>query len=195
MDSRILLALFLISCTNSDRFDYDSSKPEPRFDIFYDAFEYQNEPYIYANVYIGEDSEYYYYYWIIDGEYFYGRYVEKKVSYGKHFIEFVLLDLFGDTLSESGVLYVDEPLKITLLSPVEKYEAAKTDTIVFQYKMSGVDTWEKEPETIVYISADGKRWRPLRGNILVPPLNDSVYYWMIRADTAFSEIRSLCIKN
>jgi len=198
MDSKILLALFLISCSNSDRFNYDS-KPEPRFDIFYDVFEYQNEPHMYANVHIDDESEYFYYYWLIDGERFYGKYVEKKVSYGEHILEFVLIDAFGDTLSESGAIYVDEPLKITMLSPIEKYEAAKTDTIVFQYRITGIDTWEEEPETIVYISTDEKRWRPLRNNFLPPPLNSQAYYWRIvsfnEQDTAFSEIRSVWIKN
>jgi hypothetical protein len=200
---KAIAALLLISCSDSDKFT-EGSKPKLEFDIFYDIYRYRNEPYIYAkaNLSVKDDSEYFYYYWIMDGERFYSQYVDKKISYGEHFLEFVLIDCFSDTLSESKVVRINEPLRIFLLSPVESYEAAKIDTIVFQYKISGIDTWEEEPETVVYISADStdeKRWRPLKGNFLAPPLNGQVYYWKIKAfteqDTVFSEVRSLCIKN
>jgi len=197
MDSRILLALFLISCSDSDRFN-DSVKSE--LDIICWIDMYQNEPYIYAYPYLSQEGNVEYdYYWEIDGERIYSQYIERKVSYGKHFLKFVLVDRFGDTLSDSGFVYVDEPLKINLLSPVEEYNAAKTDPIVFQYKISGIDTWEEEPESIVYISADEENWIPLRNNFLRPPLNEPVYYWKVKAfneeDTVYSEIRKLWIKD
>jgi len=196
---RAVVALFLISCSDVDKYN-DNGKPDLAIDVFYDVFEYRNEPYIYAYAYLlqKDDSEYYYY-WALDGERFYNQYMEKKVSYGEHFLEFVLLDNFGDTLSESGFIRVNEPLKVTMLSPVESYEAAKTDTIAFQYKISGIDTWEEEPETLVYISTDENKWIPMIGNFLPPPFNERVYYWRVKAfteqDTVFSEVRSVCIKN
>jgi len=192
--SLTIIALFLASCSDGDRFNYNS-KQELELDFFSEIY-YRNEPYIRAYPYLlEEEGEEYSCYWAIDGERFYGQYLDRKISYGEHVLEFVLMDGFGDTLSVSGVIRVNEPLKIALLSPVEKYEAAKTDTIVFQYKISGIDTWEKEPRAAVYISVDKNEWIPLRSNLLAPPLNDSVYYWRIRADTVFSEIRSVWIKN
>jgi len=199
----IAAALFLISCSDDDKFDDSKSKIE--FNIFYESFKYRNKPYIYAYANVlprdGEDK-YYYCYWIIDGEHFYNREVEKEVSYGEHFLKFVLVDSFGDTLSESGVLRINEPLNITLLSPVKGYEAAKTDTVKFQYKISGIDKWEENPQIIVYISADEEVWengKQIQDNFLMPPLNEQVYYWGVKAftkqDTAFSEIRSVWIKN
>jgi len=198
-----MAALFLISCSDGDKFA--DGKPKIEFNIFYESFKYRNKPYIYAyaNV-LPKDGEekYYYYYWMIDGERFYSRIVEKNVSYGEHFLKFVLIDSFGDTLSESGVIRINEPLKITLLSPVEEYKAAKTDTIEFQCKISGIDEWEENPQIIVYISTDEEVWengKHIQDNFLIPPLNEQVYYWGIKAfteqDTAFSEIRSVWIKN
>jgi len=196
---KALVALFLISCSDSDRFN-DSIKSELELEILCEMYMYQNEPYIHAYPYLSQKgSAEYDYYWEIDGERIYSQSFERKVSYGEHFLKFVLMDKFGDTLSDSGFIYVDEPLKITLLSPVEEYNAAKTDTIVFQYKISGIDTWEEEPETIVYVSVDENIWRPLRNNFLPPPQNREVYYWRVVAfneqDTAYSEIRSVWIKD
>jgi len=196
------LLLLLISCSESDKFN-DSLKPELELEIICEIYMYQNEPYIHAYPYLSQKGNAEYdYYWILDGERIYSQYLEKKVSYGAHFLKFVLIDRFGDTLSDSGFVYVDEPLKITLLSPVEEYNAAKTDTIVFQYKISGVDTWEEKPKTVVYVSTDStdeENWKPLRNNFLRPPLNEQVYYWKVKAfneqDTAYSEIRSVWIKD
>jgi hypothetical protein len=199
-----LILPLLISCSDSDKFNI-SSKHEIELNIFYEQFKYQDEPYIYARANLSPigNADYYYYYWIIDGERVSNSYnsfdMQKKVSYGEHFLKFVLIDSFNDTLSESDIVRVDEPLKITLLSPIEKYKAEKTDAILFQYKISGVDTWEREPKTVVYISVDEEKWRPLEDNFLAPPLNEQVYYWRIKAfteqDTAFSEIRSVWIKD
>jgi hypothetical protein len=203
-----LIFSLLISCSNSDKFN-SSNKPVPEFEWYI----YDNKSYLHAEVYLPlkDDTEYYRYYWIIDEEHFCDgcKYMQKKVSYGEHFLKFVLIDYFGDTLSKDTVVRINEPLKITLLSPIDDYEALKTDSIVFQYKISGVDTWEKEPEIIVYISTDenvskDKKlfWEnavPRENKFLEPPLNELVYYWGIKAfteqDSAFSEIRKVCIKN
>ena len=191
-------ALFLISCSD-DKFDANS-EPELKFDIFCEEVKYWNVPYIhaFADISVRDDAEYYYYYWIIDGERFYRLDEEKKTSYGEHLLEFVLIDRFGDTLGESCVVRINEPLKVNLLSPIEKYEAAKTDAIVFQYKISGIDTWEENLQTETYISTDKKVWKQIDG-LLMPPLTEKVYYWRVKAfteqDTTFSEIRSVWIKD
>jgi len=200
----LAMAVFLITCSDSDKFNVNS-KSEIEIDIFYNVYNrHRHEPYIYAyaNILPIGDEEYYYYYWVIDGERFFSQELEKKISYGEHFLGFVLIDNFGDTLSEGGYIRVDEPLKIALLSPVENYEAAKNDTIKFQYRISGVDKWEEDPQIIVYISKDEEVWengKPIQDIFLMPPLNEQVYYWGIKAfneqDTTFSEIRSLWIKN
>jgi len=205
----LAMAASLISCSDSDKFDADS-KSEIEFEVFYRISKCQNKPCIYAYADIlprGGEEIYYYYYWLIDGERLY-RYDNKdmkqeNISYGEHFLEFVLIDgFFGDTLSDSGIIQVDEPLEITLLSPIEGYGMAKTDTIVFQYKISGIDTWEENPQTVVYVSTDEDVWengKPIKDNFLRPPLNERVYYWGVKAfteqDSTFSEIRSLWIKN
>jgi hypothetical protein len=160
----------------------------------------RNEPYIHARAYLSlKDEAVGYWYWIIDEKRIYNFEIDEKVSYGEYSLKFVLIDSFGDSISDGCDVRVNEPLKVTLLSPVEEYEAAKIDSIVFQYKISGIDTWEKEPETVVYISIDEKEWIPLKDNFLTPPLNEQVYYWRIEAfteqDTALSEIRSVWIKN
>jgi len=205
-----MVALLLISCSDNDKFDANS-KSKIEFEVFYRISKCQSKPCIYAYADISpEDSEgiYYYYYWLIDGERLY-RHDNKdmrreSISYGEHFLEFVLMDsFFGDTLSDGGVIQVDESLEITLLSPIEEYRAAKTDTIVFQYKISGIDTWEENPQTVVYVSTDKDVWengKPIKDNFLLPPLNERVYYWGVKAitkqDTTKSkEIRSVWIKN
>jgi len=175
-----IAALFLISCSENDKFNADSA-PKLEFAITYDVR--YREPYIYARANIPKDyAEYYYCYWMIDEERFNNQSAQKKVSYGEHILKFTLLDLFGDTLNKSDTIRVNEPLKITLLSPIDEYEASITDTIIYKYKVSGVDTWEKL-DTLV--------------NILW--LNDSVYSWKVKAfteqETVTSEIRSVCIKK
>jgi len=200
-----LAMAFLISCSDSDKFDANG-KYKIEFDIFYQTYEHRNKPRIYAYANItprGGEDYYYYYYWKMDGKQLcYNCDFDEEVSYGEHFLEFILIDRFGDTLSDGGVIRVDEPLKITLLSPVEEYRAAKTDTIKFQYKISGIDTWEENPQTFVYISTDKDVWengKPMQDNFLLPPLNERVYYWGVMAitkqDTTFSEIRSKEIRS
>jgi len=202
-----VIAAFLISCSNSDKFDINN-KPKIEFNIFYQSYKVGNKPHIYAYADITPRDGEYYYYWVIDGKQYCYNYdldyncYSENITYGEHILEFVLIDSFGDALSEYGIIRINEPLKITLLSPVELYEAAKTDTIKFQYKISGIDTWEEFPQVIVYISKDKEVWengKQIQDNFLVPQLNEQVYYWGVKAfterDSAFSEIRSVWIKK
>jgi len=198
-----IAVLFLISCSN--KFNDNNEHELELLGIVCG----QSGSYIYAlaNISSIDDAKYYYSYWIIDGEFVSSSYnnleVRKKVSYGEHFLKFVLIDNFGDTLSESCYdIRVNEPLKITLLSPVEKYEAAKTDTIAFQYKISGIDVWEENPQITIYISTiKDSLWKEgkiIENNFWIPT-KEQTYYWGIKAfteqDSTFSEIRSICIKK
>jgi len=198
-----IAAIFLISCSDNNRFDANS-KPKlellgivcGKSGLYIDA---------YANISIINDGKYYYSYWIIDGETISNSYnnsdVRKTASYGEHFLKFVLIDNFEDILSDTCSVRINEPLKVTLLSPVEKYKAEKTDTIKFQYKISGIDTWEENPQIAVYISKDKEVWKNGKqiDSLLLPPFTEETYYWGIKTfteqDTAYSEIRSVWIKK
>jgi len=143
------------------------------------------------------------YLWIIDEDTIPSGENSYNVSYGEHFVKLVMVDTFGDSISESAYIRMDEPLKITLLSPVENYEASRTDRLVFQYRVSGIDIWERNVwKDSVYVSTDENVWeegKALETNFLRPPLNKQVYYWGVKVsnqDTAFySEIRSVWIKD
>jgi len=149
------------------------------------------------------------YVWIIDGDTI-PSYSEKpyNLSYGEHFAKLILVDTFGDSISDSAYIYIDEPLRIIMLSPVDEYEARRNDTLVFQYHISGIDTWEVWKDT-VYVSTDENvlkndtlLWtegKALENKILKPPLNGQAYYWGVklskRNTVIYSRIRKVCIKT
>jgi hypothetical protein len=149
------------------------------------------------------------YFWIIDEDTIPSFDSSYVLSYGEHFVKLILVDVFGDSTSESAYIQIDEPLKITLLSPVEDYQAPKNAQLVFQYRISGIDTWEAPLEDTVYISTDEnvlendtllwEEGKALESKFLKPPLNERVYYWGVKVsnqDTAFySRVRSVWIKN
>jgi len=149
------------------------------------------------------------YLWIIDSDTIPSSEKSFKARYGRHFVKLVLVDVFGDSISESAYLRIDEPLGIAMFSPVDGYEASKNDTLVFQYRISGIDEWESTLADTVYISTDENvlendslLWADgtaLENKFLKPPLKERVYYWGIKVanqDTAYySRIRSVWIKN
>jgi len=144
------------------------------------------------------------YLWIIDEDTIHSGDSFYNVNYGEHFVKLILVDTFGDSLSESTYLRIDEPLKITLLSPVHEYEAAKKDIIEFQYHISGIDTWEEGMwKDTVYVSTDTtllwEEGNALKNIFFKPPSIQRDYYWGVKIskqDTAFySRIRKICIKD
>jgi len=149
------------------------------------------------------------YLWIVDNDTIHSSDEFNKVTYGEHFVKLVLVDAFGDSISESRYIQIDEPLRITMFSPVDYYEAQRNETLVFEYRISGIDTWEAALEDTVYISTDENvlendtlLWtegKALENKVLKPPLNAQDYYWGVKVsnqDTAFySEIRRVCIRN
>ncbi|MDR2553838.1 MAG: hypothetical protein LBC64_00280 [Fibromonadaceae bacterium] len=148
------------------------------------------------------------YLWIVDKDTIHSSDEFNKVTFGEHFVKLVFVDVFGDSISESARLRIDEPLKVTMLSPVDGYEAQRSETLVFEYRISGIDTWETWEDT-VYVSSDAKvledetlLWiegKALENKTLKPPLNKQAYYWGVKLsnqDTAFySEIRSVWVRN
>jgi len=147
------------------------------------------------------------YLWIIDNDTIPSFENPYDINYGKHFVKLVLVDAFGDSISDSTYI---QRFKITLLSPVDKYEASKKDMIEFQYYINGIDTWEEGTwEETVYVSTDEnvlendtllwKEGKALEDKFFKPPLNKQTYYWGVKAYnqyiTFYSEIRSIWIKD
>jgi len=202
----VIAALFLISCSDGDKFDASGKRKLELRGIICE--QYGSNIYTSANVLpIDKEGYYYYCYWTIDGERVSSNNypddncleMKKEASYGEHFLKFILIDSFEDTLSDTCSIRIPEPLKITLLSPVDGYKAEKTDTIKFQYKISGIDTWEENPQTKVYISTDKEVWEPI-DSLLTPPFTKDVYYWKVKAfteqdTTEREEFRSIWIKK
>ncbi|HSQ42472.1 MAG TPA: hypothetical protein VLM37_09355 [Fibrobacteraceae bacterium] len=68
-----------------------------------------------------------------------------------HWVEFT-----GDTLRDTLLLYVNEPLGITLHSPQNNLLNVKTDegdTLLFNWTFTGLDDWEA-PQTTLYVYND-----------------------------------------
>jgi len=113
------------------------------------------------------------YIWIIDND----------EIYGEHFVKLILVDVFGDSISYSTSIRVDEPLRITLLSPIDDYEASKTEDIKYQYHISGIDKWEEGDWRYTIDTVDE---------------TEQFYDWRVKVfnqDTIYSEIRRVWIKD
>jgi len=129
------------------------------------------------------------YLWIVDDDTIPSSEESYKVNYGEHFVKLVLVDIFGDSISYDDSLQIDEPIKITLLSPVDNYEALKTEKIKFQYHISGT-AWE-----------EGK-WEDTVDIVCVPANNKLACDWRVKLynqdedDTIYSqERRKVWIEN
>jgi hypothetical protein len=137
-------------------------------------------------------------FWVINNDPIRSTKNPHRVGYGEHFVKLVLIDFYGDTISDSLSIRMNEPLRIELLSPINGFsDFSKEDTLKFRYKVSGVDKWE-QMQSFLYVSTDkDSLWeeKNIRDSVL-PPLAD-IYYWGVKAwteqETADSEIR--CIGN
>jgi hypothetical protein len=139
------------------------------------------------------------YRWIINDEILPSLENSYDAGYGEHLAKLVLIDIFGDSLSYSTYIQVNKPLKVELLSPICDFsDFLDADSIVFQYKISGVDRWE-EVQTSVYFSSDSTSlWEEkniLPSNVLKPPFDKLEYFWGVIAYTEqesdTSEIRCI----
>jgi hypothetical protein len=224
----LFAAFFLVfSCSDSDKFSGESNQQIRIEGLLYES--YESEIHLYGNCFSGncstsvncfkiiDDKCCLYskdlnachisdYLWVIDNDTilssespFY------DVGYGEHHVKLILVDAFGDSINYSESIKINEPLGVTLLSPVENYEASKNNKLVFQYRVRGIDTWEDT----VYVSADKSvlanedlLWEKgvaLENKFLEPPLKEQVYCWGVKVSTQnttfHSRIRRVWIKN
>jgi len=215
-------AFFLIlSCSDSDKFNFDKKQQIRIEGLLYEP--YESEIHLYGNCFSGNCATSVNCFWIIDGKCcLHSKNLDAchisdylwvidndtihssespfyDAGYGEHLVKLILVDAFGDSISYSESIKIDEPLGVTLLSPVENYGTTKNNKLVFQYSISGVDKWEDT----VYISTDKDLfWEnstALENKFLEPPLKEQVYYWRVKVsaqDTTFSsEIRTVWIRN
>ena len=200
----IALTLLMLSCSNSDKFSSEKNHVIQLKGI--SATSRANELYLYEDLRLVNseysvpfhlDSARYYlndYFWIIGGDTIRSNRNPHRTGYGEHSVKLVLIDVYGDTLSDSISVRLNEPLRIDLLSPIDGFsDFSKTDSLEFRYKIGGVDGWEHD-SSAVYVSTDeNSLWKEeniLQDNILKPPLDD-IYFWGVKAfteqDTVFSK--------
>jgi len=85
-------------------------------------------------------------YWIVEGDTLSGS--KLSGSFDKaaiDTIQFHAIDLLGDTLRDTLILYVNTPLKITAVSPLDNQldlPLSTTNALDFHWTLSGVDSWE-----------------------------------------------------
>jgi len=199
------LTLLMLSCSESDKFSSEKSHVIQLNGIHHtlngsDLFLYADLRLDSAQIPLDSAAKYYLndYFWIINNIISRSNRNAHKVGYGEHFVKLVLIDTYGDILSDSITVIINEPLKIELLSPIEKFSNfAKTDSLEFRYKISGIDSWE-QASSLLYVSTDkNSLWEEeniLQSNILRPPLTD-IYFWGVKAfteqDSAVSNIRCI----
>jgi hypothetical protein len=127
-------AALLLACSNSNEFH-----EKKHMEVFIE-FDYQvvgGILYLYEYLYAEGDIQLQNFFWVIDSDTIFGEYRPRKISYGEHFIQLSLIDIWGDTISYSETIPVKEPLSITLLSPVNGYsEFSVGDTVIFEYKVN-----------------------------------------------------------
>jgi len=170
-----IAAMAVISCSNSDTFRDENLR----------AIKIDGVSCINANI-SPSLADIYYYFWIINGDTIHD--VSPKTGFGEHSVKLVLIDAFGDSVSDSISCRINEPLKIELLAPIDGFSGlsiADLPEFQFQYRISGVDSWE-EVVSNVYISTDkDSLWK--EENIFKPSLIESMheaeYYWGVKAFT------------
>jgi hypothetical protein len=153
----IFAAMLVLACSDGDKFS-----EEKHDGIFIDDIScrvYGDTLYLYEYIYMELEGnerdvslrqlEGYLqnFFWVIDSDTIGDYWPRRKISYGEHFIQLSLIDIWGDTLSYSKTILIKEPLNITLLSPVNGYlEFSIGDTIMFDYKIN-----DEEIEHAVYV--------------------------------------------
>jgi hypothetical protein len=190
-------AALLLACSNSYEF-----REGKRNEIFIE-FDYQvvgEILYLYEYLYSEDDIQLQDFFWVIDSDTIFGNYRPRKVSYGEHFIQLSLIDIWGDTLSYSETIHVKEPLSITLLSPVNGYsEFSLGDTVIFEYRIN-----DEEMRHAVYACQglgcaenDSIFWADkykLRFKAAIIP--DNPVFWGVMTSTGYrTEKRSIWPKN
>jgi hypothetical protein len=143
----IFAAILVLACSDGDKFS-----EEKRDGIFIDDIlwnvsrdtlflneelfiEYEGQE---RSVYLRQlDGYLQNFFWVIDNDTIGDYRPKRKISYGEHFIQLSLIDIWGDTLSYSLNIFHKEPLSITLLSPVDNFPDFQAgDTVMFEYKIN-----------------------------------------------------------
>jgi hypothetical protein len=231
----ILLALFLVSCSDSDKFsgekkqqiwiegiDYEIDEPgkvslyvflQSKIASCFSSNNYGNCT-IFSNCYwiinnkccISlknlETCHLSSYLWIIDNDTISSFKNPYNAGYGEHLVKLVLVDVFGDSISDSTYIKINKPLKVELLSPINGFsDLAKVDSLVFQYKISGADSWEETQSFIYFSQYRVSLWEEeniLPNNVLKPPgppFDNLRYFWGVITHTEqesdTSEIRCI----
>ncbi|MCL2284699.1 MAG: hypothetical protein FWC26_15395 [Fibromonadales bacterium] len=184
----ILAFLMAISCSNSDKFSGEKS-----LEIRIEGIPYiirGKELSLFASIH--PDSDYLMdYFWIINGDTTHSD--THIIDYGEHIVKLVVVDIFGDSVTDSILIYLPMQIEVELFSPIDGFsDFLETDTLKFQYKTSGAENH------FLYVSTDEKTlWEEeniLASEILEPPLSD-IYFWGIKAftekDTVFSKKRCI----
>jgi hypothetical protein len=131
------------------------------------------------------------YLWIIDDKIIPSYQNPYNVGFGEHLVELVLIDLYGDSISYSASIRINEPLKITLLSPINGFST--TEPVIFQYNISGVDSWE-QMRSFVYASTDKESlWEKenrLADNVLSTPIEKPVFWGVMAFTDSGDSVRS-----
>ncbi|MDR0517514.1 MAG: hypothetical protein LBH25_10775 [Fibromonadaceae bacterium] len=123
------------------------------------------------------------FFWIVDSDTIRSHDARKKISYGWHFFELFLIDIWGDTLSHRDSIFYKEPLSFTLLSPINHYLGFSGDTIEFQYKLNGLSEEDEiDFSVLIYEENYSKEdsWELLNGNSYVLNcLERKLIYWKV----------------
>ena len=128
------------------------------------------------------------YLWIIDNDTIPSFENPYNAGYGEHLVKLVLVDAFGDSINYSDSIKMDEPLKVELLSPVRGFNFSETDSIIFQYKISGVDSWEKADSSVYVSATKDLLWEEenkLPSDVFKPPWDELTYFWGVIVHTEF----------
>lgn len=206
----IIFIVFIFSCS-VEKFEEDKNSEK----LILSGFYYERIHgvtsvllYLYEDLYIEEDGKYRQtflenlpeesvkdYYWILDKDTIYNSRLQRQVNYGEHEVKLYIIDYFGDTLSDSGFVYIEEPFKITLLSPVNNFKANPNETLGFAYTIRGLKEGEMF-DSKIYVSTNiNTLWEEeniIFGNSFVFPNIDSLntLYWGVKASTEFNSVKS-----
>jgi len=185
-----IFALFIISCSNSDKFDSGNIYKIQIDSISYKYYLYGDfslESPEYSGSILFDSLEKYIinYYWIINDTVV--NLKNPKLNYGLNYglnsAELFLIDHFGDTISAGKNFCLDEPLKIELLSPINNYHSSKTEILEYQYNISGWNCKENIRDSVITTEKD----------------ENNCFFWRVTVfteqNTDFSESRKVCLED
>jgi hypothetical protein len=160
----LIFAFFLISCTDTDKFNGEKIQKIQIDSIsysynLYGNFSFESEEYSggiplsYIRDCCISD-----YHWIINGNL--DNSENPQLNYGSYSVKLILVDYFGDTVSSSKDFCLNEPLKIDLLSPIDDYLNSSKEPLEFRYRITGWNCMEYRDSVDVFKGDEGENfWR------------------------------------